>query len=267
MMGIASAGGRSKHLQRLAKAGEIMSIASTGGKKAKFGKTVAKVGKSVGKAAYKEAKPIIVAEGKKALKQGIKNMMANDTQEATSGAGFKRGRGRPRKNVVVDNNVVLPMTQDSGKRSLGKKLGAMMPDDLIQEGFKRGVEYAKKMSGGKFKINPHSFGFKNKQEIQQQNKVITGGKFHIGRALKKVAGNEYAQDFASGAVGLGVGAATGNPMAGIAAGTGTKAGMTVASGGKRGGGATRGAIVGKIMREKGLSLPAASKYVKEHGLY
>ena len=29
----------------------------------------------------------------------------------------------------------------------------------------------------------------------------------------------------------------------------------------------RGAIVSKIMREKGLSLPQASKYVKEHGLY
>jgi hypothetical protein len=31
--------------------------------------------------------------------------------------------------------------------------------------------------------------------------------------------------------------------------------------------ATRAALVKKIMKEKGLSLPAASKYVKEHGLY
>jgi len=29
----------------------------------------------------------------------------------------------------------------------------------------------------------------------------------------------------------------------------------------------RAALVGKVMREKGLSLPAASRYVKEHGLY
>jgi hypothetical protein len=29
----------------------------------------------------------------------------------------------------------------------------------------------------------------------------------------------------------------------------------------------RGAIVAKIMREKGLNLPQASKYVKDHGLY
>ena len=96
MMGIASAGGRSKHLQRLAKAGEIMSIASMGGKKPKLKNTVKKVGKSVGKAVYKEAKPIIVAEGKKALKEGIKNMIAKDNQEITTGAGFKRPRGRPR---------------------------------------------------------------------------------------------------------------------------------------------------------------------------
>jgi hypothetical protein len=29
----------------------------------------------------------------------------------------------------------------------------------------------------------------------------------------------------------------------------------------------RHAIVSKVMREHGMSLPAASKYVKEHGLY
>jgi hypothetical protein len=29
----------------------------------------------------------------------------------------------------------------------------------------------------------------------------------------------------------------------------------------------RGAIVRKVMKEQGLSLPQASKYVKEHGLY
>ena len=232
MMGIASAGGRGQHLQSLAK---------VGGRKPKIGKQIAKVGKSVGKAIYKEAKPIIVAEGKKALKEGIKNMLANEQEEQMSGAGAKRGRGRPRKNVMVDSEIYPH--QDGGKRQLGKKLGAMMPDDLIQEGFKRGLEFARKQSK-------------------------SGGKFHIGKALKKVAKNEYAQDFASGAVGLGVGYATGNPLLAVGAATGTKAGMdAAASGGKRGGGATRGAIVGKIMKEKGLSLPAASKYVKEHNLY
>jgi hypothetical protein len=228
MMGIASAGGRGQHLQSLAK---------VGGRKPKIGKTIAKAGKSVGKAIYKEAKPILVAEGKKALKEGIKNMMANDDLE---GAGMKRGRGRPRKNVMVDSEIYPH--QDGGKRQLGKKLGAMMPDDLIQEGFKRGLEFARQNSK-------------------------SGGKFHIGKALKKVAKNEYAQDFASGAVGLGVGAATGNPLLAVGAATGTKAGLDAASGGKRGGGSTRGAIVGKIMKEKGLSLPLASKYVKEHNLY
>ena len=34
-----------------------------------------------------------------------------------------------------------------------------------------------------------------------------------------------------------------------------------------GGAKARGAIVSKVMREKGLSLPQASAYVKEHGLY
>ena len=270
MMGIASAGGRSKHLQRLAKAGEIMSIASTGGKKQKIGKAIGNVSKSVGKAVIKEAKPIIIAEGKNQLKQGIKNMLES---EQPSGAGLKRGRGRPRKNPIIPQNMVS--TQDGGKRSLGKKLGALMPDDLIEEGFKRGIEYAKQMSGGKFKlkgVNPHSFGFKNTQDLQQQNKSIkdlAGGKFHIGKigkSMKKIAGNEYAQDLTSGAVGLGVDAVAG-PVAGLGAGVATKAAMKKASGGRRGGGASRGQIVGKIMREKGLSLAAASKFVKEQGLY
>jgi len=54
--------------------------------------------------------------------------------------------------------------------------------------------------------------------------------------------------------------------------TGDRSGLTsdtarrVASGKKRAPSA-RGAIVSKVMREKGLSLPQASKYVKEHGLY
>jgi hypothetical protein len=41
--------------------------------------------------------------------------------------------------------------------------------------------------------------------------------------------------------------------------------FTMASGGKKP--SARGAIVKKIMKEKNLSLPMASKYVKEHGLY
>ena len=224
MMSIASAGGRGR-----------LVASSVGGKK--IGKKISNVGKSVGKAIYKEAKPILVAEGKKALKQGIQNMLEHENQEPASGAGFKRPRGRPK----IAAQHLIPH-QDGGKRQLGKKLGALMPEDLIQEGFKRGLEFARKNSK-------------------------SGGKFHIGKALKKVAKNEYAQDFASGAVGLGVGAATGNPLLAVGAATGTKAGMDAASGGKRGGGATRGAIVGKIMKEKGLSLPLASKYVKEHNLY
>ena len=218
-----------------------MSIASMGGKKPTVGKAMGKVGKSIGKTVVNETKPILVSEGKKQLKQGIQSMLES---EQASGAGLKRGRGRPRKNPQS-----MVSTQVGGKRSLGKKLGAMMPDDLLEEGFKRGLEYARKQSK-------------------------SGGKFHIGhigksigKSAKKLSGNEYAQDFTAGTVGLGVGAATGNPMAGVAAGTGTKIAMDKASGGKRGGAATRGKLVGKIMREKGLSLAAASKYVKEHGLY
>jgi hypothetical protein len=44
-------------------------------------------------------------------------------------------------------------------------------------------------------------------------------------------------------------------------------GMTVGSGGAKGGRGSRNAIVKEVMQKHGLSLPQASKYVKEHNLY
>jgi len=41
--------------------------------------------------------------------------------------------------------------------------------------------------------------------------------------------------------------------------------MSVSRGGRKP--SARGAIVKKVMAEQGLSLPQASKYVKENGLY
>jgi hypothetical protein len=44
-------------------------------------------------------------------------------------------------------------------------------------------------------------------------------------------------------------------------------GEKMGSGRKKRAPSARNLVVKKVMREKGLSLPQASKYVKEHGLY
>jgi len=60
----------------------------------------------------------------------------------------------------------------------------------------------------------------------------------------------------------------GQPPDTIQAKTTVKAeGMPVGSGGAKGGRGKRNDIVREVMKKHGLSLPQASKFVKEHNLY
>jgi len=118
-----------------------------------------------------------------------------------------------------------------------------------------------------------------------QIKSMHGGRKHGGRkhggiremsmpidTENRISEDMYNQKMASRPVKLGMG--SGGRVVG-----GRKHGGTMGAlgrhseevhGGRVVGGkapSARGAIVKKIMREKGLSLPQASKYVKEHGLY
>ncbi len=54
---------------------------------------------------------------------------------------------------------------------------------------------------------------------------------------------------------------------GVSAGGASAGGGVSAGGVSAGGRANRNAIVRDVMQKQGLSLPAASKYVKEHNLY
>ena len=224
---------------------ETLGNPSTGGKlnMKKVGKAAKKIGSSAAKEVWKEAKPILIKEGKTALREGLKSALSSQTEPSTESGG-KRPRGRPRK-------VPLPEmpAQDGGKRMLSKRLGVMDRESLINEGFQRGVEYA-----------------------QQQGGAFSGGKFRVGKAMKKahvgkiarsIARNPIVQDTVAAGVGVGATEATGNPMAGVLAAAATKGAMKGA--GKRA--SARGALVSKIMKEKGLSLGQASKYVKEHNLF
>ena len=79
----------------------------------------------------------------------------------------------------------------------------------------------------------------------------------IGNTFKKV-GKMLAPPVA----GVGTTVVTGNPFVGMAAAIGTKEALK-----GQGGRAKRGAIVKRIMAERGVALGAASKIVKEEGLY
>ena len=82
---------------------------------------------------------------------------------------------------------------------------------------------------------------------------------------KKVAKSKIAKDLGKQAIGLAVkkASASGYVPPAIAEAVGAEAKKSLA-GGARG---ARNAIVKQVMMETGLSLPMASKYVKEHGLY
>jgi len=224
---------------------ETLGNPSAGGKinMKKVGKDAKKIGSSAAKEAWKEAKPILIKEGKTALREGLKSALQSSQAQPSTETGGKRPRGRPRK-------IPLPETpmQDGGKRMLSKRLGVMDREALINEGFQRGVEYA------------------------QQGGAVSGGKFRVGKALKKahvgkvarsIARNPIVQDTVATGVGVGATEATGNPMAGVLAAAATKGAMKGA--GKRA--SARGTLVSKIMKEKCLSLGQASKYVKEHNLF
>ena len=49
-----------------------------GGSKLKVAKNLKRGAKIVAKEVYKQAKPIVIAEGKKALRQGLQNMLASE---------------------------------------------------------------------------------------------------------------------------------------------------------------------------------------------
>ena len=206
---------------------ETMAIASAG--KIKIPKSIKKIGKSVGKAVYNEVKPIVVQQGRQMLKEGI-NSLLNSQEPAVEGSGRKRGR--PKKMVE----------QEGGKIHLGKALKAIgkspitkqIQNELIQQGVQQGIAYA--TGAGMYPA--------------QMECGTTGGKFKIGKAIGKIAKNPIVKQIGQEALHQGIQLGVEGLMAG--------------AGKSRSG---RGAIVKKIMAEKGLSLPMASKYVKEHNLY
>jgi hypothetical protein len=212
---------------------ETMGIASAG--KLKIGKTLKKIGKSVGKEIYNTAKPIVIEEGRNMLKQGIQSLL-QPTPTATPTAEGGRRRGRPRKMILLDDCAA------GGKMNVGKTLKAIgkspvtkkITDEVIHQAVQAGIAYA---SGAGF------------DRSAQYEVGTSGGKIKIGKIISKVAKNPIVKQVGQEAVHQGV-------QAGLEALVGAGKGRS-----------HRAGIVKQVMKEHGLSLPMASRYVKEHGLY
>jgi hypothetical protein len=270
----------------------------------KVAKGVGKVGKSVAKFGYKEiVKPVakeLAKEGvdlaKEMLKEAIRNALSGDSGMA-EGAGRKpRGSGRKPKG----GNVFPSATSISGNQkwagaegNIASVVGGLpVQMDLVDDtprmrgrGRKPKGGSSGGGSGGKFNLKKAlTKGTKGVGEWVREDytpfmvkKVAPVAKevgVHLGRELLPVAFEAVGAEFGVPPVVSGV---VGNVI--------TKKLLseknTGVKGGKRGRpkkskscspksrskGGSRGDIVKKVMKEKGLSLPQASKYVKEHGLY
>ena len=161
----------------------------------------------------------------------------------------KRGRGRPKKELKEKEVLEKKLGCEGGRRkplikrkTMEKIASNPITKQIIHEAVRAGIAYATSgasaMPSNEMPASgagKHTFRkFKNTMKTIQKNPLVRETEKEIWKQGSKAVKNYISQNE-----------------------------TPVASGGR----SARGAIVGKIMREKGLSLCQASKYVKEHDLY
>lgn len=244
----------------------------------KVGRTLGKAVKSVGKAAA----PIVTKAAQKQLEKGMESMIENMMAEEAAAAGLGEFTGGKRRSFskALKSVVKHPIT----KKIASEVYDVAMP--IIKEQGKAMVK-----EGMNALISSLSEG-----------EAVGGKKRHIGKTLGRI-GKSVAKVAAPIAVGA-LTTATGNPelapvttaataaaMKGLGAGGYYHRGdllrrsiddmellgdvvkkqakeLKAKRGGAMSGGrARRAAIVKRVMAERGVTLPHASKIVKEEGLY
>lgn len=216
----------------------------TEGGKRKRGRPLKVLG-DVGKATAKVAVPVVSKVAEKQLEKGIhqlvENMMEAEANQATTMEGGRRKKfnfGKALKKVAKHPitksvarevyDIAMPIIREQGKK-------------MVKEGMDNLVSSL----------------------AQNESMEERGGrrKKGIGNTFKKIG-----KKLAPTAVGIGATVYTGNPIAGIVASEATKESLKGTGRAKRKPSA-RNLIVKKIMAERGVNLPTASKIVKEEGLY
>jgi hypothetical protein len=149
----------------------------------------------------------------------------------------------------------------SGLKAIAKnKEVQAVGKELLKEGVKQGtkalIEYAS--GAGKKKRAPRKKKGTDLAEVIEETK---GGKYSVGKFFKDVGkvGKKIVKNPIVKQVG--------KELLKEGLKQGTKALIASASGAGKGGRSARAEIVKKVMKEKGLKMIEASKYVKAHGLY
>jgi len=208
---------------------------STMGGKFNFGKALGSVAKGVGKVAL----PIATKVGTKVAEDAL--------MAAVMGAGVRR-RGRPRKDAV-----------DGGKFNFGKALGS------VAKGVgKIAVPIASKV--GTKMAEQALTNYMSGEGVMKKGRGRprkSGGKFNFFKTITDI-GKKAGEPFEKS---VGVNPFTMGYDLGHDVIAPALMGKGVGSGGAVDGRKKRAEIVKKIMKEKGLKMTDASKYVKQHGLY
>ena len=253
-------------------------------------KAVGKVGKSVAKFGYNEIlKPVArelkdegVKLAKEMLREAIKSALSGDSSAA--GAAGRKPRAKKGGNVYPSATGVKGFQKWAGAEGnvANASMGAVsmaLPSDsqpIVPFVSKRGRGRPKGAgsggsSGGKGKFNL-------KKALSKTGKVLKEDVAPVAKTIGVVAGRELLP-IAIGAVGqefgvpMPVGEAVGRVITKRALSeknTGVKGGRKkpkMIACGKSDGRAKRAEIVKKVMKEKGLKMIDASKYVKANGLY
>lgn len=271
--------------------GAVKKVASVAKPVGKF--TYEEIVKPVAREARKEGTKAVVGLAKELLKEAIKSAL-----EGEAGAGRKpRGRGRKPKTVggnVYPSASAIHSSQRSGAEegniaTVYKGVEMMdLPSDSVPIDMKalprnparraRGAGHSGGGSGGKFNLKKAlSSGTKSVGRFVREdytpfmvNKVAP-----VAKSVGVIAGREVLP-YAIGALGqefgvpMPVGMAVGNVITKRALSeknTGVKGGKKAVKCSGGDGRAKRAEIVKKVMKEKGLKMIDASKYVKAHGLY
>lgn len=247
-----------------------------------FFKKVGKVGKKVGKKAVpvlkevgKEVLPVLKEIGteaaKEVVKQGVKSALSS-SKSAPEGAGRKRGR--PKKMVGGD------ILKDVGKiaKDVGKNLAKEGVKYAVKSATKGGVRRKKKplgedpitytpshlLDGGALLKNVPSQYHSSVYPPALASYIASLPKGHDAYGKGRMEGGDFFKDAKKIAKDVGKDIAKEGVKFAVKSATKSATKKGGACGGAR---AARGAIVKEVMKKHGLSLPEASKFVKEKGLY
>jgi len=154
----------------------------------------------------------------------------------------------------------------SGRKDLGHGYASMPRTTLVASGATPSMGLSQFRGGGDLEITHHDDSDSDEEHAMEAGKLL-------GKHISGLHGAGYLKKFHAGMMcgGVDTGAYEGSAAPGVSGGAPGLSGGAHVVGGKKtrapsAARKARGAMVSKLMREKGMTLGEASKYIKEHGM-